>query len=236
MRYHAVRVPPPTVHSTTDLANEGRLTDCLSDSVEEERARIGADLHDGLGQELTGLALLLHGLAQRAQRDTPGLALEIVRLSRMANASVVSIRDIAHGLLPIGLQRGDFRNALRALARSTRRTFGVRVTTRFRGEPTDYLAGRVAQHLYRIIQEAIGNAVKHGRAQKVSLTVQSRASSVTITVLDDGLGFDARRPSRGMGLRTMQHRADIIGGLLEVQHARGRGTRVLCVVPSSDRQ
>lgn len=195
---------------------------------------MGADLHDGLGQELAGLALLLRGLVRRAEKEGPGLVSEISRLSRMASASVASVHDMAQGMLPLELRDGDLKGALQALARSSRRGFGVRITLRFRGKTACFPMGQVAEQFYRIAQEAITNAVRHGHAERISLGVHSCPSRVALTISDNGVGFENGSSSRGMGLHIMRYRARILGGLLEVKPARSHGTQVLCVVPRDD--
>jgi signal transduction histidine kinase len=208
-----------------------RLAALVSDISDRERARMGADLHDGLGQELAGLALLLRGLAKRAQREGPSLVSEIMVLSRMASNSAAAVHDVAQGMLPLDLRHVDFKRAIQALARSSRHVFRIHITVRFDGDKSHCLRGQVAEQLYRVAQEAITNAVRHGRAERITLGVYSRGSKIALTVTDNGVGFEKGRSSRGMGLHIMKYRARILGGLLEVKPGRSHGTRVLCIVP-----
>ena len=189
---------------------------------------MGADLHDGIGQELAGLALLLRALAKRAQKEGPSLVGEICNLSRMASASVESIHDVAQGMIPLELYHGDFKRALQALVRTSRRIFGVHFTLRFRCERSRRPTGQVAEQFYRIAQEAITNAVRHGRAERIVLNVYHRGPNLVLTISDNGVGLRSGNSSRGMGLHIMRHRARILGGLLEVKPMRSRGTRVFC--------
>jgi two-component system sensor kinase FixL len=218
------------------MTGRRRLAEHFSNVVEQERALIGADLHDGLGQELTGLALLLQALARRAEIEGPGLVPEICRLSRMANAAVASVHNVAHRMLPLELRHGDFKYALQELARSSRRAFGVQIAVRCCGEDACSPKERVAEQLYRIAQEAVTNAVRHGRAARISLCVRSRALEITLTVSDNGVGFENGCARGGMGLHIMRYRARILGGLLDVRSVRPHGTRILCVVPLDARQ
>jgi signal transduction histidine kinase len=214
-----------------DITERRRLADFLANVADQERARIGADLHDGLGQELTGLSYLLQGLATRSRREAPTLSDDLRNISQLASSSVASVRDLAHGMLPLPLREGDFNRALRELARTTKRAFGVPVRTRFAGGKTRPPTGRVAEYLYRIAQEAITNAIKHGKARHISISVHSSATKTVFAVSDDGIGFDVSRVSAGMGLRIMRYRARMLGGLVDIQRARSGGARVLCVVP-----
>jgi signal transduction histidine kinase len=214
-----------------DITERRRLADFLAHSADQERERVGADLHDGLGQELTGFALMLGALAARSKREAPALSDDLVHLSRLASSSIAAVRDMAHGMLPMALRHGDFKLVLHELARSTRRSSGARLGLRFSGDKTYLPVGRVAEHLYRIAQEAVTNAIKHGRAKRLLISVHASASKIRFTVSDDGVGFDNGRVSVGMGLEIMRHRVRMLGGLVDIRRVRTGGTRVLCVVP-----
>jgi signal transduction histidine kinase len=214
-----------------DITERRRLADFLAATADQERGRVGADLHDGLGQELTGFALMLQALAARSRREAPTLAAELRHLSQMASSSIATVRDMAHGMLPIALRHGDFKLVLQDLARSTRRTFGVQLTLRFDGDKAYLPVGRVAEHLYRIAQEAIANAIKHGHAKRLAIAVHASAAKISFSVSDDGVGFDSRTTSVGMGLQIMRHRVRLLGGLVDIGRAGSGGMRVHCVVP-----
>jgi PAS domain S-box-containing protein len=214
-----------------DITERRRLAGLLKDTGNQERARIGADLHDGLGQELTGLALLLRSVATRAEHQGSALASELRGLSKRASKSIETVRGIARGLLPLELSDVDFRHNLRLLARSTSAAFGVLVTMRVRGEKWCLPVGAAAENLYRIAQEAIANAVKHGHAKRVALRMRAGETKIIFTVSDDGKGIDLSRGSEGMGLAIMRHRTRLLGGLLDVQRMPAGGTRLRCVVP-----
>jgi signal transduction histidine kinase len=186
-----------------------------------------------LGQELTGLALMLHALAARARHEAPVLSGDLAHLSRLASGSIAAVRDMAHGMLPMALRHGDFKLVLHELARTTRRSSGVRTALRFSGDKAYFPVGRVAEHLYRIAQEAITNAIRHGRAKRLWISVHGSASKIRFAVTDDGVGFDSRHVSVGMGLELMRHRVRVLGGLVDIRRARTGGTRVLCVVSPS---
>lgn len=215
-----------------DITERRNLSEYLARITDEERARLGADLHDGLGQELTGLALLLNALATRSQYETPSLSAELLNMSQLASTAVASVRDIAHGMLPIALRHGDLKSAIQSFAKSTRRTFGVRVTTRYRSDNARYTMERTAEQLYRIAQEAVTNAIKHGRARNISIVVLADFDRTSLWVSDDGIGFDGRATAGGMGLQIMHHRARMLGGLIDIQPSKPGGTLVTAVVPT----
>jgi signal transduction histidine kinase len=216
---------------TQDITEQRRLASLLNDIGNQERARIGADLHDGLGQELTGLSLLLRGVAVRAEREGSELAPELRGLSKMASKSIETVREIAHGLLPLRLSQAGFRHELMRLARSTRLAFGVTVSIRLHGDNHHMPVGEVAENLYRIAQEAIANAVKHGHAKRVTLRLRASEMRVIFIVSDDGSGIDLAQETAGMGLQIMRYRTRMLGGLLDVHRMRAGGTRLRCVMP-----
>jgi signal transduction histidine kinase len=216
-----------------DISARRRLVHLLTDAASQERARIGADLHDGLGQDLTGLALLLRSAARRAESGDGRFAQELGELASLASKAVKTARAMAHGMLPVGLSDGGFAGALQRLCRSTSAAFSVPVTARYGGDKRYGPDGTTAENLYRIAQEAITNAVKHAHPKRVSIFVRTSETHTVLIVSNDGDRIDLRRATEGMGLQTMRHRAHMLGGLLDVQPVRKGGTRVRCVVPRS---
>src|SRR5579871_2619588 len=217
-----------------DITDLRRVAELVATSANQERARLGADLHDGLGQDLTGLSLLLRGAATRAANRYPELARELVDISTLASKAVETARAMSHGMLPVDLSEGGFAGALERLSRSTRTTFGVQVTVRHRGDPRLRPNGMAAEALYRIAQEAITNAVKHGQPGRIAVLVYVREIQTVLTVANDGARIDLDRTSEGMGFQIMKYRARMLGGWVDIQPIRGGGTRVRCVVPRSD--
>jgi signal transduction histidine kinase len=216
---------------TQDITDRRRVGELLANNANLERARIGADLHDGLGQDLTGLALLLRSAATRAETGAPGLARELGELATLASKAVKTARAMAHGMLSVDLSDGGFAGALRRLSRSTAEAFAVTVTIRLRGHERHRPDGSAAEHLYRIAQEAISNAVKHGHPSRVSLQLHASESQTVLIVSNNGTRIDPNRATEGMGLQIMRHRARVLGGLLVIEPMRRAGTQVRCVVP-----
>lgn len=202
------------------------------DLLDCERARLGAEIHDGIGQEMTGFALLLSGLAVQARRQYPELASELIHLSRLAHRSVGSIRDLAYGMIPLDLKGGDLPQALRALARTSRATFGVRVTTYIDAQANRHAKGPIAEHLYRMIEQSIINAVEHAQATEITVTLFIESGRLVLDARDNGSPPPNRRyGSRGLGLRIMRYRARQLGATFEIGRVRNGGTRILCVAP-----
>jgi signal transduction histidine kinase len=197
---------------------------------ERERQRFGQDLHDGLCQHLIGLkfrsALLQKKLRQQSSPDAEA-ARSIVTLLDQA---IQEAHDLAQGLHPVRLEADGLMCALQDLAANTQSLFNVPCRCRFR-HPVLITDNTVAVHLYRIAQEAISNAIKHGRASQLLIGLAVKEDRITIWVKDNGIGFPADRTADGMGLHIMKYRARMIGASLDFRRPRNGGTRLTCVLP-----
>lgn len=199
---------------------------------ERERIRIGQEIHDGLCQELVSLAFDAVSLGKQLSRARRPEAAIASRLAWHLDQAITGSRQLARGLFRICLEAEGLVPALRELARATAERFRVRC--HFVGEPSPFAKGDpVASHLYRIAQEAVNNALKHGRANAISISLRVSARQMELAVLDDGIGL-ASTPSRkrqGMGLRIMDYRARSIGGALRLGPGPRGGTLVSCRLP-----
>ena len=197
-----------------------------------EQHRIGNDLHDGLGQELTGVALMLRGLGARIRRDFPSMEPDLDDIVALVNRSIYNTRTLAHGLSPVSLERGGLIPALRTLAARARETYGLSISLRTRSTRPLRIDESSANHLFRIVQEALSNAMRHGRATRVTMQMSVDENVVRLSVHDNGRGLPSDGPSEtGLGLRTMRYRAHVIGGELTVTNHRHGGTIVRCNCP-----
>jgi PAS domain S-box-containing protein len=214
-----------------DITERRRMADLLARGADLERARIGADLHDGLGQELTGLSLYLQVAAQRAERDYPGMSSDLAELAKIASKSIETVRDMTHSMLPLELRQMGFERVCQQLAATTQKSSGVMVRFRYLGLPSRVPVGSSAEHIYRIVQESIANAVKHANATRISVTLKASDTKLVLTVADNGAGFDPTRATGGIGLQIMRYRARLLGGLFNVRRSSGGGTIVRSVLP-----
>jgi PAS domain S-box-containing protein len=219
-----------------DVSERKQLEREVLDIANRERHRLGTDLHDGLGQELTGVALMLRTVATHLGHEAPAAVPRIDGIVRLVNHAIESTRAMARGLAPVSIDQGGLGSALEELASRSRAAYGVQVRLR-RMIPADLqISENTANHLYRITQEAISNAIRHGRAASVLVTLRERSGQLELSVSDDGAGFDVGRThSHGMGLKIMKYRARMIGGTIEVRRRRPIGTRVKCVCQSGQR-
>ena len=213
-----------------DLSEQKRLERELLAVSEEEQRRIGRDLHDDICQQLAGAGCLIKALQQAGAADPEGLQ-EVEKLLRETNARA---REIARGLVPVVLESEGLRTALDELASSSSHLFGVDchlVATENAGSRLTDANSRV--NLFRIAQEAIRNAVKHGGAKVIELRLEDHDSHVDLTISDDGRGIDKKEAtgSAGMGLITMEHRTSMMSGRLRIDSEESGGTTIRCEIP-----
>jgi two-component system sensor kinase FixL len=212
-----------------DITGSRRLERALIDANHQEQQRLSNELHDGLGQDLTGLAYLASALAKEAERTRSPLAGQISALSGLARHAVEACSNIARGISPLTESRGSLVAALRQTVE--RANAGGRGRVEFRiseGAPIS-LSQESLNQLYRIAQEALNNALKHSQAQHIVLTLEIDSARIQIDVADDGSGFP--QPAArfgGLGLDSMRYRAAAIGARLSIQNRDPHGVVVTC--------
>lgn len=194
--------------------------------AEEERRRFGQELHDGLGQLLTGAALQAKFL-QDALRESEAAASGVAgNLAGLINQAITESSRLARGLAPISLETKGLIVALEELAAQTARASGMDVS--LQADPlAPTLSPQSSIHLYRIAQEALQNALKHSRATRVTITLSSADSGGVLEVADNGRGLaDEDLQKSGMGLKILNYRAALLGGGIQIAPNPGGGTRV----------
>lgn len=214
-----------------DVTDRHRLEAAALEAAEQEARRIGRDLHDGLGQHLTGMAFLAKGmeraLKDRGLADEAAEAGEIVKLVKEA---VGHSRALAHGLAPLGVHGTELAPALENLAERTRGVFHIDCEFRDEGVfrvPDD----ATATAFYRIAQEATNNALKHGKASKLLICLENEDDGgLRLSIADNGCGMPPTRTSDGIGLRIMKLRAQTVGAKLAIEDREQGGTRVVCTL------
>ncbi|HYG34645.1 MAG TPA: sensor histidine kinase, partial [Clostridia bacterium] len=218
------------------IAARQRLENELLEITEQERRRIGLDLHDDLGQKLSGIALMTKGLELKLAKQNAEVAGDAARIHNLVQEAMNHASDLAHDLVTLDLPEKDLPSALRDLAEHTRELFGI--SCRFSPEGAiPPLDGHKVAQLYKIAQEAVTNAIKHGKAKRVGITLANGSDKVTLTIQNSGVPFpDLRGRSPGMGLRIMNYRANLIGASLDVRANGSRGTIVTCSVPLEEKK
>ncbi len=204
-------------------------------SAERERTRIGHDLHDGLAQVLIGVKWTLESLKDKLTADESPHVRDAARAARLVSRVIAQTGELAQGLSPIR-KHGRLRDALHKLAQQSEQLF--RISCRLtRGDLHSDLDETAAAHLYRIAQEAITNAVKHGRATCIEIGCERVRARVRLSVADNGSGIaETSAESRGMGMHIMRYRARAIGGELSVASLPEGGTIIECYCPLADTQ
>jgi two-component system, LuxR family, sensor kinase FixL len=219
-----------------DVSERKQLERAVLEAVNREQYRIGNDLHDGLGQELTGIALMLRGVAGRLASEYAAILPEVEGITRLVNNAIESTRSLARGLSPVNLERGGLLDALEGLAMHAAELYGVRVTCTHRVKTIHPWSAELANHLYRIAQEAVSNAVRHGQARSIRLHLHGLRAKVRLTVADDGIGMPLEAvDSAGMGLKIMRYRARMLGGEVRFERGEPLGTRIVCECPIEPR-
>jgi signal transduction histidine kinase len=214
-----------------EVTTRGRLEDEILEISEREQCRLGRDLHDGLSQELAGIALLTKAMANRLKEDAHPCADDAKMIAHYAGNSIDSARRIARGLYPIVLGTSGLLVALEDLANQTRDFFGVQCTLKHSGGVL-HIAKSAEIHIYRMVQECVSNAIKHAQPRWISIELMTHGTQHTFTVTNDGRGFEKPAVSTGMGLRLLNYRARIIGALIEFRTPLEGGCMVSFCMPT----
>jgi signal transduction histidine kinase len=226
------RVAQRTADLRKEIAERTRLERELLAAGERERQRLGYDLHDGLGQHLTGTALFLQVLKEKLSRRGLPEASEAAKAVTLIEEGIELSHQLAKGLQPVDVQAGGLMQALQDFATATENLF--KIACRFECESPVLISDiGTADHLYRIVQEATSNAIKHGRATLVIISLEATDEGTFLRIADNGRGLPRRIPDAGgMGMRIMEQRAKLIGARISFVSREGEGTVVTCSLQS----
>jgi signal transduction histidine kinase len=213
-------------------AEHERLEKEIIKSSEREQARIGRDLHDGLCQVLVGAKFRSAYLQKLAAARSPAIAREARALEEILDQAVQQARNVAGGLNPVRVTPAGLAAALRKLAEDVDASHRAHCFCQFPA-PVTVPDPQVAYQLYRIAQEAVQNALRHGGAKNISITLAREDKRVVLTVKDDGSGIRAAGKKSGMGINNMQTRARLVGGSLVIRRRKHGGTAVSCELPAN---
>jgi signal transduction histidine kinase len=186
-------------------------------------------LHDGVCQQLAGIAFLISTLAEELEEEGVPHSTQAEKISGMINETIDQTRGVARGLFPVRLDEKGLPAALEELASNASEVF--KINCRFIAEgPPVAVENEIALHLYYIVLEALANAAKHSGGSNVEITLQPSGDRWLLTIQDDGVGFSLpARDQEGMGLRILHYRARVIGATLNLQSQPGSGTVVTCL-------
>ena len=212
------------------LERSQRLEEEIIGISEREQQRIGRDLHDGVCQFLVAIGFTASMMKQELEKEAHKLACTAAEISNLLHDAAVMTRDLARGLSPVDRDEGGLESALEELASSTSRIAGIPCSFICPG-PVPISENTQAVHLFRIAQEALGNALKHGHAKSVIIALEHSDNACFLRVSDDGAGFYSSGGERkGMGLSIMRYRARMISGTTEIQPNSPSGTVVVCTI------
>src|SRR5581483_5277925 len=211
-----------------DITERRRLEKEVLEISDREQRRIGQDLHDGLGQHLTGIELMGQVLEQKLAPKSKEEAARASEITGYVREAIRQTKLLARGLAPVVLESEGLMSALQQLANSTEKMFHI--TCEFHCNlPVLVEDHAVATQLYRIAQEAVSNAIKHGQAKRVQIHLRAPSDRIVLMIKDHGVGFHKLpQEQAGMGLGIMQYRAGMIGGTLSIQKDLDGGTSVIC--------
>lgn len=221
-----------SVSTSRDITAFKELTRELLEISNREQQRLGSDLHDGLGQELTGLSLLLRGLEVQLNQEAPAYLPQVTRIRELVAHTIQSTRLLARGLAPVNLERGGLPEALRHLAQRCIDTYDLECTFENIGQPLPDLNESAATHLFRIAQEATTNAARYANATRLQIVLETTPRKLRLAITDNGIGLASglAHSKPGMGLKIMEYRARMMGAKVAFEQP-GSGTRVTVTCP-----
>ena len=225
--------PAYIIGSGIDITERKHLEKTILEISAREQRRIGQDLHDGLGQHLTGIAFMSKVQEQKLIEKSLPEAGDAAKIVNLVNEAIYKTRELARGLLPVVSDAQGLMSALQQWACEVEDLFAIHC--RFQCfTPVLIHDDAVATHLYYIAREAVNNGIKHGHARQIVIRLAADRQQGALTIQDDGSGIGRPDPSnKGMGLHLMNYRARMVGGSLDVQRAPAGGTIVTCLFPIS---
>lgn len=225
---------PAVARLSHEMHAQTRLQRQLLDAVTAEQHRLGSDLHDGLLQQLTGLSLLIRSLLTRASRGAALEAKDLAQIGTLLDDAIAEARRMSRAMMPVVLEQKGLAYALEDMSKQANASGRARCTARIE------LRGRLPEpsksnHIYRIAQEAVQNALKHSQAANISVELVDTGDAIELRISDDGIGLitPTGASRTGMGLRTMEYRARAIGAELRLEPGRPTGTIVRCRLPDA---
>jgi signal transduction histidine kinase len=218
-------------HAAAAIESAAMFEDSRTLALAEERERMARELHDALNQSLFSLSLTARAASRHLATDPERTAEELGEISHLSRQAMTELRAVVDGLRTPDVDRDGLVPAIRSLAQLMSRVHHIEVEVVAEGDPG--LEGRAEHEVFRIVQEAMTNAVRHAQAAKVTVSVLN-GESLEVVVDDDGVGFDPDRSSRGrrLGLTSMRERASSLGGRIVITSSPGEGATVRLEVPS----
>jgi signal transduction histidine kinase len=219
----------------TDISHRKQLEREMLQMATQVQHRVGGDLHEGLGQQLSGIAMMLNGLRQRASDVAPALCGQLDEVVALLNGAVSRTRLLARGLSPVRPSAEGLTEGFEELVNNVHEVYGQRVRLTMDLPPELSVDENSVMNLFHIAQEAVENAARHSAASDIAVSFRATGSELELQVVDDGVGFEPTQVSRerlGMGLRMMRFRAEMARGYLSIESRPGHGARLRCRCPA----
>lgn len=217
----------------TDVSTRRQLEREMMQIATEVQVRVGGDLHEGLGQQLSGIAMILRGLAAREASGATASKAELDEVVALINGAVHRTRLLARGLSPVRPNARGIGEGMAELVNSVHEVYGQRVRLALDLPPELTVDENCATALFHIAQEAVENAARHAGAREIEISFRIDGTDLELQVTDDGVGFDPAHMARmGMGLRMMRFRAEMARGFLSIESQPGQGARLRCRCPA----
>jgi signal transduction histidine kinase len=211
------------------LSEYDKLQKMIFEIEEREQTRIGQDLHDSLGQNLTGLAFKTKSMENRLKKHENIKPAEVSQITELINKTTLQLKLLSKQLLSLGPKEESLIMALMELAKDTERLYGISCNFTYNENIPKLSNKSVVTHLYRIAQEAITNAMKHGNSRNIEIELTNKDNIIELTIKDDGEGmFEVYKDVDGVGLQIMLQRAHAINAVLDIQSEVNSGTSVSC--------
>jgi len=219
-----------------DISERKRLEKTILKISEREQRRIGRDLHDGLGQHLTGIAFMSKVLEEKLSDVSMPESSDAAKIVELVNDAIRKTKELSRGLLPVVSEANGLMSALNQRAGELEDLFQIKCQFAC-GEPVLIDDVNVATHLFHIAQEAVNNAIRHGKSRNIVIGLKSQNGLGVLTIQDDGAGFPMKQTGHpGVGLSIMNYRANMVGGSLKVSPNESRGITVTCLFPNLSAQ
>ena len=219
-----------------EIQTRRQLQKQLVEISEREQRRIGQDIHDGLGQHLTGVAMLADLLRNRLDKNEAPDMVNVRRLVTLLDQARSFARQLAHGLHPVANDPIGLMNSLEQLAQSVHALH--KLECHFYCEQKILIEDNdKATHLFRIAQEAINNAIRHGRCKHIEVRLSEDSQAIRLEIWNDGPKWLRKRDLKrnGIGLQIMKSRSEAVNGRLEITSGRSRGTTIACAIAKAER-
>jgi hypothetical protein len=213
-----------------DITDRRLLEKQVIEIGNREKTRIGQDLHDSIGQQLTGISLSVKALEKAlVSEGLTGQLENLSGISKMVKDAIIQVKELANGLVPITLKEEGLVFSLMTLAEYTNRIYGIETVTDF-DESLVVEDLDISTHLYRLAQEAINNAVKYAKPDKITMTLKKDEKELELHIIDDGIGYENKN-KKGLGLKIMQYRTNLMKGHFSIFKRQEGGTAVRVRVP-----